>query len=115
MAAQLDLVIEQGATFTLEIALIDDTSAAIDLSGYTARMSIKRSASDALDLLELTTANNRIIITGATGLVTLVLTAAETTALEYARGVYDLELISATGVVMRVCEGSITVSAEVTA
>lgn len=115
MAAILDLTIEQGATFTLDISVTDDAGAVRDLTGYTARMSIKRDAREAAALLELTTANGRILITAATGLVQLVLTASETSAITtWTRGVYDLELVSAGGAVTRLCEGAVTLAANVT-
>lgn len=115
MAAYLDITIEQGATFTLELSVINDAEDPIDLTGYTARMDIKRSVGESTALLQLTTANSRILITSATGLVTLVLTAAETAAITtWLRGVYDLELVSAGGDVTRLCEGAVTVAANVT-
>ncbi len=116
MAAYLDIPIEQGATFTLDISVTDENGDAIDLTGYTARMTIKRDSREAAALLELTTANSRIVITAASGLVTLVLTAAETAAIStWQRGVYDLELVSGGGTVTRLCEGAVTLLAEVTA
>ena len=50
----------------------------------------------------------------ATGVVTLSLTAAETTALDAERYVYDLEITSSVGAVTRVIEGLITVRPQVT-
>ncbi len=115
MAAYLDLEIERGATYTCEVlAVDDDTRAAIDLTDYTARMMIKRSTSEAEALLELTTGNGRIIITVGTGSVMIYLTAIETAALDWARGVYDLELVSIGGEVTRLIEGAVTVLANVT-
>ncbi len=114
MAVELNLEIEQGATFTLDLSAVDGAGAARDLTGYTARMSVKRNVADVAALLELTTANGRIIITAASGLVQLVLTAAETAALAWTRGVYDLELVSAGGDVTRLCQGAVCVTANVT-
>lgn len=115
MAAYLDIPIEQGATWTLDISVTDDNGDAIDLTGYTARMSIRRDADDSTALIELTTANGRISIAALTGIVTLVLTAAETAAITtWTRGVYDLELVSAIGTVTRLIQGAVTVLAEVT-
>lgn len=115
MAAYIDLEIEQGATFTLELSVVDDDSEPIDLSGYTARMMIKRDARESSALLELTTTNGRIAITALTGLVLLYLTAAETAAITaWMRAVYDLELINSGGNVIRLCEGAVLVTANVT-
>lgn len=114
MAAYIDLTIEQGATFTLELLCEDANGDAIDLTGYSAAMDIKRSAAETSALLQLTTDNGRIIITAATGSVLLYLTATETAALDWSRGVYDLELTSAGGDVTRLAEGAVVVSANVT-
>lgn len=115
MAAILNITIEQGATFTLDLAVTDESGNIVNLSGYTARLDIKRNVLESTSLLQLTTANSRIIITALTGVVTLILTAAETAAITtWQRGVYDLELVSAGGVVTRLCSGDVVVSAEVT-
>jgi len=113
MAAYLDLKIEAGSTFTCELLAVDSAGAAIDLTGYTARMMIKRSAAEADALFELTTENGRIIITAATGSVMLYLTAAETAALTWTRGVYDLELVQGS-IVTRLIDGVVTVLPNVT-
>lgn len=112
MSAYLDLKIEAGSTFTCELLAADGTGDAIDLTGYTARMMIKRSAADEA-LLELTTENGRIIITESTGSVMLYLTATETAALDWTRGVYDLELVQGS-IVTRLIEGAVTVLPNVT-
>lgn len=109
---QHDFEIKQGATFTRTLTISDDGTAR-NLTGYTARMSIRRGANDATELLSMTTGNARIAIIALSGVVTLTLTAAETAALTWLRGVYDLELVSGT-IVTRILEGAITVSPEVT-
>lgn len=114
MSANLDLTIEQGSTFSIDIAVINSSGSAIDLAGYTARMSIKRSAAESAALIELTTENGNIMIDSAAGLVHLYLSNTVTAALNFTWGVYDLELISAGAVVTRLCEGSISVSKNVT-
>ena len=114
MSAHIDLEIEQGATFTADLSAADAAGDPIDLTGYTARMSIKRDARESTTLLELTTANGRILITAATGLVQLVLTPTETAAITWTRAVYDLELVSAGGDVARLADGAVSVAANVT-
>jgi hypothetical protein len=54
------------------------------------------------------------VITGATGLINITITATQTTALLPDLYVYDLEITSGAGVVTRLIEGSAIVSAEVT-
>lgn len=85
----------------------------VDMGGFTARMSIKDKIGGT-ELLSLTTANNGIIIDNTNKKITLSITATNTAALTWKKGVYDLELVSASGVVTALIAGSVTVSAEVT-
>jgi hypothetical protein len=63
----------------------------------------------------LTTENGRISIDEPNGLITLMLSAADTArgSLD-SSGVYDLEIIDVSGLVSRVIQGTFTVSKEVT-
>jgi len=65
-------------------------------------------------ILELTTANSRITLGGATGEVTLSVTATVMASVPADKYVYDLELVSATGVVSRLVQGNFVVRGEVT-
>ena len=113
MGAFVDLLIEQGATFNEEFLLVDENGDAIELSGYTARATIK-SAIGGNELVTLTTENGGITITASTGSIMLYISSDDTTALTFTTGVYDLELASSGGDVARVSSGAVTVSAEVT-
>lgn len=112
MSAIFDVTIEQGATWTRTLTITDDGTPR-NLTGYTARMQIRRAAADASVLLELTTVNGRITITALTGTLILSLSATETAALSWTRGVYDLEIVAGSAV-ERLLEGAVTVSPEVT-
>lgn len=114
MAAYLDLDIEQGATWARILPVVDDdTGAPIDLTGYTARMQVRRSQADSIVLLELTTDNGGLIIDALNGAVTMVMGAGDTAAITWQRAVFDLEL-SKHGDVVRLAEGTLTVRPEVT-
>lgn len=114
-AAQYDLVIEQGATWSQSVQWKTGSPAtAVNLSGYTARMQLRSSVSTSAAALSLTTENGRIALTANTGTITLSVSATDTAALTAGRYVYDLELVSGGGQVTRVMEGVVTVSAEVT-
>lgn len=106
--------IEQGADFLVPLVFKDSAGAAIDVTGYTARMHIRASRDDAATLLELTNANGRLVIGGANGTVTIKLTALETAAFTWTKGVYDLELVRPDGFVTRALEGRVSISKEVT-
>lgn len=86
----------------------------VDLTGYTARMDIRDSVDASAVLLSLTTVNGRIAIDTAAKTITLTISATDSAAITWQNAVYDLELVSAGGIVTRVLSGSIEVSKEVT-
>lgn len=113
-AASHDFTIEQGVTTAKAFIWKDSAGDVIDLTGYTARMQIRETIASNSTLLSATNANGQLVITAAQGKVTLTLTATETAALSFTTGVYDLELISGSGTVTRLVEGTVTLSKEVT-
>ena len=84
-----------------------------DLTGYIARMDIKDKIGGTV-LLALTTENGRITVNNTTKTITLAISADDTAAITWKRGVYDLELESSTGVVSSLMFGTVTVTNEVT-
>lgn len=111
----LDITIYQGATFKRIIRLKDSANVAIDLTGGAARMQIRRVITDATPLIELAAANGRATIAdAANGEVSLLIAAEDTSALDFERGVYDLEIEYSDGTVDRVLEGKVRLSKEVT-
>ena len=84
-----------------------------DLSGYTARLDIKNKVGGTV-LLSLTTANSGIVIDSSAKTITLNVSATASAALDWKAGVYDLELVSPTGIVTELLNGSVTVNSEIT-
>lgn len=108
---------------TLEINAISATGRApeggqliyqppVDLAGAVARMQIRAEPQGAV-LIELTTENSGLTITGP-GTIERLISAADTSAITWAKAVYDLEVEYADGTVQRYFEGPVTVSPEVT-
>lgn len=93
---------------------IADNGKPVDLTGFTARMQIRRNIADASAVLDLTTANGGITLGGAAGTIRILATATATAALTISAGFYDLELIDGAGAVLRLLQGTVTVSKEVT-
>lgn len=114
-AANYAITVEQGATFTLfmTVYLSDDVTLR-NLTGYTARMMVRRRYSSTTPMLTATTENGKITLGGALGTVSVSIPATETAALTDKIGVYDLELVSGGGVVERLLRGGVTISLEAT-
>jgi hypothetical protein len=122
IAGTYNILCQQGSSFGRVIALeqprtpTEENPAEYEiysLLNHTARMQVRRTVDSATPLITLTTENGRIFIGGNDGLITLTISATDTAALT-SSGVYDLEIISAGGLVSRVIQGTFTLSPEVT-
>lgn len=112
---KVKLTIYQGATFRWSATLKSGSPAVVtDLTGYTARMQVRADITSAEALLDLTTENGGIVLGDAAGTIDLFVSAADTTAIDWTDGVYDLELIAPNGDVIRRIYGTVSVSPEVT-
>lgn len=114
--AEIDLTIYQGATFRRTFQWKTGSPATpVDLTGYTARMQIRKKVTDATPVLTLTSAAGGITFTNRSqGQFEIVISADATAALTIKTGVYDLELIAANNEVTRLIQGTVEVSPEVT-
>jgi hypothetical protein len=113
-AGVYDIVIEQGATFNLNVRWLDPDDDPVDITGYSARMQVRRTYKSEDTLLSLTSEDGEIILGGALGTIAVTASAEDTASIDAKSGVYDLELVSPAGVVTRVVQGAVTVSPEVT-
>ena len=117
-ADKQNLIIEKGAKYAKAFIWRDKSKIAISLAGLSARMHIREQIDDTVFVLELTTANNRIVLEdGAeTGRIDLVIGATDTDALTIESGVYDLELYDAGDPddVNRLIEGVVSIISGVT-
>lgn len=114
-AGLYNIIADQGATFSRSITWKDSAKRAINITGYTARMHVRTVAEAPTTVLELTTENGRISIVGATGQITLTVSASDMSLVASDKYVYDLELVApVSGVVNRVIQGNFVVRAEVT-
>lgn len=108
MATKLNLVIDQGATYSnSSIIAYDNTNTVINLSTYTVASKIRKHYASTNAVAFTATGNS-------TGYVTLALTANATSNIVSGRYVYDVEVTSNTGIVTRVKEGIVTVTPQVT-
>lgn len=86
----------------------------VSLSGFTARMQIRETVEAADTLASLTSTGGDIALDDTNHTITVTISATATAAYDFATAVYDLELVSGTGVVTRLLEGEVSVSSEVT-
>lgn len=106
MALKANLVVDQGTTFASSIELLDQNDEAIDVTGYSARGQIRK---------HFTSTNSVSFTTGlSNGSLVISLTANQTANMTFGRYVYDVELIDINGTVVRILEGIVTVTPEVT-
>lgn len=117
VAGTYNITCNQGATFSRTITWTDSARDPYNISTYTARMHVRETVNAASTIVELTTANGRITLganVATQGQVSLLIAANTTANLTPGLYVYDLELVSSTGIVDRILEGNFKVSAEVT-
>jgi hypothetical protein len=108
MAANYGLEIEAGATFSLEFEYKNEDGTLFDFTGWTAKAQIRQTPSSA-SAVEITTAIN-----AATSVITISLTATQTSSLTFPLYVWAMELTqTATSKVIRLVEGGVKVSPEV--
>jgi hypothetical protein len=108
-----DFTVYQGATFTRTFVWTTDGDP-VDLTGRTARMQIRPSFGSSEVYLDATTENGLITITALTGEVTLTIPADVSEGFTWRCGRYDIELVASDDSVVRLVQGAVTVSKEIT-
>ena len=103
------MLIEQNATFSTTVNVVDSAGSAVNLYGYSASTQMRKSyyATSATIITSTITGN-------ANGEITLSMTAANTANLTPGRQVFDLLITSPSSVKTRVIEGIVVVSPGVT-
>lgn len=106
MALKANLVIDQGTTFASSIEVLDENDNAIELQNYVARGQMRKTY----------TSNNAVdfTTTTSTGILVISLTAGQTANITAGRYVYDVELVDSQNTVVRILEGIVTITPEVT-
>lgn len=114
--AHIDLEVFKGSTFVKIIQWKTGApSLAVNLTGCTARMQIRKAVNDTAVLDTLTTENGKIMIHEALdGKFKIIISAAVSSAYTFTSAVYDLEIVFTDQSVSRVIEGCIYAVPEVT-
>lgn len=112
-AGKVDLEIDKGATYNKTFYWKDSAGAAIDMTGYTAKMHIKQNISSTTVIAELTTENGGITITPLEGKIELYISDEDTALITQLSGVYDLNLMLS-GDLKKFVRGSVSFPASIT-
>jgi hypothetical protein len=102
----------QGETFVRVITWKDSTGALVNLTGYTAKLELRDTSTQAV--VDSFTDTTGLALGGALGTITWTMTAAETVLLPVGSLDYDLRLTSGTGVVTYLLEGKLNVQRRIT-
>ncbi|MGZ4849806.1 MAG: hypothetical protein ACXV2C_00270 [Candidatus Bathyarchaeia archaeon] len=108
MATKLDIVIDQGTTFSTVINLVDISNNPVSLSGFTSAAQMKKWYTS-LNHVSFITSINSIA-----GTITLQLPASTTANIVHGKYVYDVDIIDASNNITRAVEGIATVTPGVT-
>lgn len=111
----VQLIIQKGATYKKSMVYKNEDQTLVDLTGFTAEMQIRTGFEIEPIILTLSTTNGRIILGGALGTIDLLIDKETTKLLAPAvKNIYDLELLSPSGEVIRLIEGIVTITDNVT-
>jgi len=123
-AGKYNLLIEQGATFELELQYKDSNGVVVDLTGYSGRLQIRPSTGSPTAYLCLSSSLNTdgtgLNFSGSNGTtpptsgsIGVYISAMTSSMLTFNTGVYDLEIASGS-FVTRLLQGNVQLSKEVT-
>lgn len=112
IAGAYNMNARQGSTFT-ETLTVRVGDAPFNITGYSARMMVRPTPSSSTVVLNLSTENGTIAITGASGTITITVSATAMDAVAARTYRYDLELVTGTTVIP-LLEGAFIVKPQVT-
>lgn len=110
-ANNYNITTDQGSTFVLQFDIKTDGTA-WNLSNYSARMQVRSSTSSSIAVLNLVSPTD--ITLTSLGVVTVTVSASNMANVPAGKYVYDLELVSSSGIVTKPIRGNFIVNAEVT-
>jgi hypothetical protein len=115
MASNLNLTIDQGADFQRVLTIKDSNGDAIDLTGYTFRGQARTAyGAAAIGFSFVFVIRNQTTNKGEVDWTLPNSTFSSTTLTKVTTYVYDVEMVSAGGIVTRLVEGSVAITPEVT-
>lgn len=114
-----DAACDQGSTFQRTITLQDGNGDAIDLTGYSARMQVRKNFSATSTYIDISNSTNQltvgdITLGGVLGTLDIHVPDVVTDAIPAGKFRYDIEIENSSGVVTRILMGSFQVLSQVT-
>lgn len=113
-ATKFDLDIEQGIPYKKKFLVRNEDNSLPVMTGWTARMQFRQYVSSPVVALDASTSNNKLVINTGDSSVEIVLSEADTTVFSSVKYVYDLELLDSSSKPIRLLQGTVSVSQEVT-
>lgn len=104
---------EQGSDYSATVAYTDDAGDPVNLTGYSARMQVRKFAGSATPFLTLTNTSG-LAITALTGVIVVSISAAALALVPAGTYTYDLEIVDGSQKVTKLLQGNFDVDAEVT-
>jgi hypothetical protein len=108
-----DISAEQGSDYLATITYKNSSGVLVNLTGYTARMQVRRTLSSDDAYLRLTSAGG-LALGGAAGTIGITISAAAMETVPSGSYVYDLEIIDTNGKVTKILKGDFEVAGEAT-
>jgi hypothetical protein len=112
-ASVYNFVMDQGATWELEVQIIEPDDDPLNLTGFSAAMQLRLDFAGEPAFLTLESPNDGITIIPLEGKLRLVATSEQTLNLQAGLYLYDLEIYSG-HFIQRILQGTVTVNGEVT-
>lgn len=113
IAGIYNITCEQGSTFTRTFTILQNDGTVYDLTGFSARMQIRRDYDSTTPIFTASILDGHITMSVLFGEIHVDIPAS-TTATFARDGVYDLEIFNADGVVYKVVKGIFRLNLEVT-
>ena len=108
-----DITAEQGSDYLTTVTYRNSSAALVNLTGYSARMQVRRTySSDSADLT--LTQRGGLALGGAAGTIVISISASAMARIPAGSYVYDLEIIESSGVVKKILSGKFDITGEVT-
>ena len=113
-AGTYNIVIEQGVHYVQDILYKDHNDEPISLDGWSGKMQIRKSYNSPDVIFEFSTDNGKMKLNNPTGNIRLEAGFEDTRKLDFDTAVYDIDLTNIEGVPIRILQGTVTLSREVT-